>query len=131
MAETLTVVPAQWSDEAGVVLVRAVGADTLPDIKHQVENGASLFHVVDRAGQTVGYYVLRVDFDMRGAEGVVVAGAGRAGMDLLDLLLPSIEKQFSGCYAVRVHTTRPGVVKKLVAHGYGATELTVRKKING
>jgi len=43
--------------------------------------------------------------------------------------LPMVERQFKGCATVRIHTDRPGMVKKLLALGYGEPEMIVRKKI--
>lgn len=127
----MTIDPAVWSDDAGQVLAAAVSHASVEDIRRQVEAGAALFQVTAK-GAVVGYYVLRVDKLSAGCEGVLVAAAGRIpGVDLTAALVPVIERQFIGCVSMRVHTNRPGLVKKLAAQGYGGAEIVVRKRLNG
>ena len=127
--EALTIREATWSEAAQVALTDAapyLGGEGLLD---EYRRGARLFEVV-HLGRAVAYYLLRVDHVFDGPEGVIMAAAGGLqGVDLTASVLPAIEKQFVGCVAVRIHTARAGLAKKLAAQGYGAGEIVLRKKL--
>jgi hypothetical protein len=129
MAE-IQVIRVEWSETAGQVLADAVPFGTPADLERQVrEEGAQLFEVIAEGGR-VGFYLLRIDRSAVGCEGVLVAGAGALqGVDLIATLIPIIEKQFRGCAAMRVHTARPGLARKLARQGYGAGEIVLRKNL--
>lgn len=122
--------PVDWSDDAARVLARAVPFAAVADLMRQIdEAGARLFEVIAESGR-VGFYLLRVDRTANGAEGVIVAAAGGlGGVDLVELILPAIEKQFIGCGVVRIHTARPGLAKKLSRVGYTSGEIVLRKTL--
>lgn len=123
----LTVEAVAWCEEAGEMLADSLfSAANVAELKAQAEAGAVLFRV-HRDGKTAAYYLLRVD----GREGVLVAAAGRDEIDLTAAVLPHIERQFIGCEGLRIHTGRPGLVRKLAALGYGGVEFVLRKKLNG
>lgn len=127
--QRLTFKLVEWSKRAADLLENAVPYITVHDLELQVINGASLFEISEDSGLIVGYYVLRIDYGPRGGEGVIVAAAGSIpGVDLVALTLPTIEKQFNGCYSIRIHTARAGLVRKLLHQGYGAAEIVLRKK---
>lgn len=123
--------PAEWSEEAGAVLAPAIPYGSVSDLEMQIKHeGAKLFEVIAENAGRVGFYVLRIDKNASGFEGVIVAGAGSLrGVDLVELVVPAMEKQFMGCASVRVHTARPGLAKKLAGMGYGAGEIVLRKKL--
>lgn len=128
-AQEITVQAVPWSDDAEAALSLACGTVwhiSVDTLGRRVAEGAALFQVIAE-GAVVGYYVLAVDGD----EGVLLAAAGRVnGVDLTDCLMPIIEAQFVGCASLRVHTSRPGLVKKLVKnHGYNGVEIVVRKAL--
>lgn len=125
----LVVTPADWCPEAADMLERAKGCASITDLKIQVLTGARLFKVIDEVGKTVGYYILRIDQDAQGYEGVLVAAAGRAEVDLTAIVVPLAESQCTGCYSFRIHTARAGLSKKLVQMGYEGAELVMRKKL--
>lgn len=126
--ETLKVSAAEWSEEAAQVLAPSVPFGSVHDLAGQVESGAAVLFAVERGGKRVGFYILRIDQTASGAEGVLVAGAGRDDFDLTANLLPHIETQFHGCRAIRIHTARPGLARKLTTkNGYGAAEMVLRK----
>lgn len=106
----------------------APAVDSLPAIAAQAENGAPLFRVA-ADGEAIGYYLLRVDYLPEGAEGVIVAAAGRPGFDLAEMCLPYIEGQFKGCKSLRVHTARPGLVRKLAGVGWRPMEFVMKKDL--
>lgn len=130
MDQEIKVIRSEWSEEAGRVLADAVPFAGAGDLERQVkEEGAELFEVIAEGGR-VGFYMLRVDRSAQGCEGVLVAGAGALhGVDLTAVLIPHIEQQFRGCHAMRVHTARPGLAKKLARQGYGSGEIVLRKKL--
>lgn len=123
----VTLKPVSWSDKAALILAPSVPYASVEDLRGQVEAGAVLFEV-SRQGEVIGFYILRVDCTASGAEGVLVAAAARDEMDLTANLLPHIERQFEGCRAIRIHTARPGLAKKLATRaGYDAAEIVLRK----
>lgn len=118
--------PAAWSAHAAGVLSEVGNAD---DYKAQVKRGAKLFRVSEGENE-IGFYLLRVDKNPSGAEGVLVAAVGRdKNNDLTEVILPVIERQFFGCKSIRIHTQRPGLAKKLSRAGYGAAEMVLRKPL--
>lgn len=126
-SKELTVAAVAWCDEAAAVLSAAVSCPVV-ELQQQAEAGAVLFRVT-KGGDLVGYYLLRVDRTSEGAEGVILAGAGKDGLDLLIRIMPHIERQFVGCYGVRVHTERPGMARQLAKMGYRSGEIVMRKKL--
>lgn len=125
--KALTVTPGNWTDAADEYIGRALVDASPAEVRAQVEAGARLFYVY-AADELIGCYVLRVDRTATGCEGVVVAGGGdHCGVDLVAVLLPVMESQFSGVDSLRVHTSRPGMVRHLLRAGYRATELVFRK----
>jgi hypothetical protein len=126
--QALKVEPARWGDEAETVLASAVYHVSIGELKSQYKRGAKLFKVSRENGQTVGFYLLRIDKNADGCEGVLVAAAGKdLEFDLTAAVLPVIEGQFIGCAVLRIHTARPGLAKKLAAVGYEPQEIVLRK----
>lgn len=117
-----------WSDEAAAHLAAAVIHVSVSELAAQVAAGAVLFRVSDDVG-LIGFYVLRVDHTADGAEGVLVAASGRAGFDITATLVPHVERQFIGCKTMRVHTSRPGMARKLARQGYAGAEIILRKSL--
>lgn len=127
--QALTICRANWTEEAARVLAPSIPFGSAEDLREQVAAGACLFQV-ERAGDLVGFYVLRIDQSASGAEGVLVAAAARDETDLTASLLPHIERQFIGCKTIRIHTARPGLARKLATRGgYGAAEIIMRKSL--
>lgn len=126
----LTLRPAPWSADAERLIATALQHATPAEIRRQVESGESVLYQVAR-GQHVGaVFVLRVDHDADGSEGVIVAAAGGVrGVDLTAELLPHVERLFSNCRAVRIHTARPGMARKLGRAGYRLAEIVLTKEI--
>ena len=130
MAAQVEIRRAEWSEAAARTLADAIPFGTPEDLRRQIDiEGAQLFEVIAERGR-VGFYLLRVDRSAEGCEGVLVAGAGALhGVDLIAAIVPQIERQFRGCYGMRVHTARPGLARKLAKLGYGAGEIVLRKKL--
>lgn len=126
----LTVAPAAWNDTAAALLLRAVDSkrEHLADLRATVESaGAALFHVL-AGDRIVGAVVLRVDRFASGAQGVIVAAAGRLpGVRLADLL-PHFEGRMTGVDSIRIHTRRQGMVRLLRRAGYRAAETVMVKE---
>lgn len=118
-----------WCDEAAAMLAQAITCGSVESLRVQLEAGATLFRVESDGGETLAYYLLRVDRMPDGDEGVLVAAAGRADFDLTATLLPHIERQFVGCATIRVHTSRRGVARKLAWQGYRDGEIVLRKAL--
>lgn len=121
----------KWTPEVEAMITSALTTATLDDVKAQVEQGAALFVVQDDDAETVCAFVLRIDRFATYDEGVVVAAGGNApGVDLTAVVMPWIEKRFTGCKSLRIHTERVGLVKKLVRQGYTGVEYVVKKELN-
>lgn len=125
----VTIKPAPWSAESAMWLTLALQHATVADLRAQVEAGAALF-AVESSGRMVGAFVLRLDQTAQGAEGVIVAAGGNLpGFDFTADLLPHVEDLFSGVVAIRIHTARPGMARKLAAAGYLPREVVFSKVI--
>lgn len=119
-----------WSQEAADWLSEAVRPQHLVGLQHQVEQGIAVLFYVWLQDELCGAFVLRIDQNGPVQEGVICAAAGDLkGFDLMATILPVIEAKFSGCSAVRYHTSNPAVARKMARHGYGADEIVCRKGI--
>lgn len=124
----LTLSPAAWCADAERLIATALQHATPAEIRSQVESGAAVLYRVMQGGRMGAVFVLRVDHDADGSEGVIVAAAGGVrGVDLTAAVLPHIERMFIGCRAVRIHTARPGLARKLAAAGYRPAEIVLTK----
>lgn len=120
----------EWCDEAEQMLLAAANHCSIDDIKNQVFlDDAQLFRV--STGEVlIGYYVLRIDQLFDHSEAVIVAAAGRNELiDLTMTVCPAIENQVVNCKFIRIHTSRPGLIKKLSAIGYAPQEFVMRKAL--
>lgn len=128
--QTLTLEAGAWGPQADRLIATAHQHATTAEIRHQVEcQGARLFYV--KAGEAiVGAFVLRVDHTPEGSEGVIVSGAGSVpGLDLIGLCMPAIESLFRGVRAIRFHTARPALARRMAMQGYEAAEIVCRKEM--
>lgn len=125
--KVLIIAPAAWGEMLAAMLAACFTAPgALATVGAQVEDGRALAFTVDYCGEIVAAFVLRVE----GAEGVIVAAAGRLdGVDLIPALLPHIEDRFTGCRAIRFHTERPGLARLMAAAGYVGQEVVMRKEL--
>lgn len=124
----LTIRPAPWSADAERLIATALQHATPAEIRRQVEAGIAELYQVMRGDRIGAVFVLRVDHDADGSEGVIVAAAGGVrGVDLTGAVLPHIERMFINCRAVRIHTARPGLARKLGQAGYRAAEIVLKK----
>jgi len=128
-SEALTVEPAEWSAAVAAHLAAAETPEALEDLRIQVQCGDARAFRVRKGGVDVGAYVLRIDETPTGNDGVLLSGAGSAGVDLTAALIPYIENQFQGVDAIRVPTNRPGLVRKLRAQGYETAAIVMRKEL--
>lgn len=127
--QKLSIEPGQWGPDAERLLPLALQHATINEIKSQVENGASLFHV-KQAGAVVAAFILRVDHTVEGSEGVIVAAAGKLkGGDLMASCMHAIESLFTGCKSIRFHTARPAVARKMAMLGYKPAEIVCTKQL--
>lgn len=119
-----------WNDEAEKALTISSLNCSVLDIKKQViKDLASLFQISIKS-EIVGYYVLRVDELVEGNEGVILAMACvNKGFDMTAILDPVVSQQFKNCIAMRVHTARAGLVKKLDKLGWMAQEFVMKKAL--
>lgn len=126
----LTLEAGPWCEKATELLAPALPFVGVESVRDQVQAGVAVLFYVMHEGEKVGAYVSRVDHAGDIAEGVIVAAGGKLrGVDLAPLILPEAEKQFRGVSAIRIHTARPGLVRRLVAAGYGPQEFVMRKEI--
>lgn len=115
--------PGEWTPFASEQMQRACLHATPEQLQAQHRAGAALFYVMD-GEKPVGCYLLRRD----GTEGVVIGAAGDgAGVDLISAILPVIEGQLSDCASIRIHTSRPGMIRRLTHAGYEAREMVLCK----
>lgn len=134
----LIVAPAVWRPEHAALLERALTdpMETTETLRREVSaERAVLLEVTDAAtGELVGAAVLRIEERELGREGVIAAtgGARGCGARLLDLL-PHLERRLvaEGCIALRVHPTRPGMLRFCLAQGYQPREWVLGKLVNG
>lgn len=127
--KVLTIEPAAaWSVEAEYLTAQALQHASTAEVRAQVEQGgARLFHVLHE-GAIIGAYVLRIDYTADGDEGVIVtASGGVPGVDLIASILSTIEQQLKGCRAIRFHTARTALARRMHALGYDASEIVCRK----
>lgn len=129
--EVLTIAPARWCAEAERLLAASVlraPCFTVEDYRRQVEDDpdCNLYRVAAGA-ELVGYVILRVVRQAGGAEGEILAAAGRLrGADLTRDVLPKLLGMFRGVQGYRISTARTGLVKKLMAAGWRQTHATLR-----
>ena len=132
--ETLTLERAQWSDEAATFLARSCRKTPLVTPQDYrdllaVDPRARLYRGVV-GDRTVAYGILRVVHFSGGAEGEIVAVAGRLpGVDLVDAFLPALEAELPNVVCFRFTTARRGLVEKMRRHGYYVTHVTLRKLV--
>lgn len=130
----LTIAEAAWSAEAGAMLeaaLRGVPCFTAADFELELERNPDcrLYRVAERdSGELVGFVVLRIERYQGGAEGVLLAAAGRlGGAQLYGQVLPALESLFTGVKSFRADPCRAGAIRHLLAAGYLPTHVTMRK----
>ena len=123
----------RWSKDAERILARSCKwfpLATVEDYRRVLESDSSagLYRLDDANGQAIGFAILKVEQFSQGAEGVILACAANApGVDLIGLLLPTLEGLFVGVSSFRVTTARPGLIRKLSKHGWQQTHAVMRK----
>ncbi|SOD41607.1 hypothetical protein [Nitrosovibrio sp. Nv4] len=126
-SDAIRLVPGPWSHDAEYWLGRVDQDATLADLKRQSEAGLCQVVYVERGGAVAGAVLLRIDVTSSGPQGVMVAAAG--ALELMPVCMPYLEKMFQGVSSIRIHTARPGLVRKLTAMGYKPTEMVLRKEV--
>jgi len=91
-------------------------------------NGA-VFYRVRANGEPVAFFVVRIDEGNGRKEARITLAHGRAGFDLVAVVMPIIEAMFSACDSISLQTRRAGLVKKLHAAGYATAAVTLRKEL--
>lgn len=125
----ISIAAGQWGQDVEPWLAQALATATLQDLRNQVQAGAVLFRVL-HAGATVGAFLLRVDDTPQGKEGVIVAAAAALdGVDMIATVMPIIESRFQGVRAIRYHTRKPALVRKMARLGYMAQEVICVKAV--
>jgi len=130
----LTISPATWCDQAAAMLattIRGAPCYTVGDMRAEIAaGGAKLYSVTADTGELVGYVVMKIEHYEGGAEGVIVAGAGRLmGARLFREVLPALERMFTGVRSIRVDACRGGSLRELMRQGYKPTHAIVRKTV--
>lgn len=131
-AVSLTIAPAAWSGDAEHLLHQANEGAALQDVRDQVQAGtARLFLLAESASAApCGAFVLRIDQTATGPQGVIVSAAGqRAGVNMIEAVLPHIEGLFQGVRSIRYHTRNPALARRLAARGYAPAEIVSVKHL--
>lgn len=79
----------------------------------QIAASGDVYRIV-QDGQAVAAYVMEWD----GLVAWVTAFGGRAGVDLVAVLVAVLDRQAERAYEVRFRTERRGLVRKVLRHGY-------------
>lgn len=90
--------------------------------------GGNFFRVF-ADGVPVLFYVLHMRVRGERREAEITLAHGRAGFDLVEHVLPVIERQCAHCHALRIETRRPGLMKKLERAGYARASVILRKEL--
>lgn len=82
-------------------------------------------------GVPVLFYVIELREGRAGREAEITLAHGRADVDLVDAVLPLIERQAkaAGCQRMRIETRRAGLMKKLERVGYAKASVILRKEL--
>jgi hypothetical protein len=121
---------AAWTPAHEALIALALCTASIADMREQTDNGAVLFEALDEEGALCAAFILRVDRQVDRTVGVVVAcGGNLPGTDLTATLMPHMEQRFIGCDAVRIHTARPGLLRKLGGMGYATAEIIFEKAL--
>lgn len=120
-----------WGADVEPWLAQALATSTMQDLKKQHQDGAVLFRVLSE-GQTVGAFLLRIDDEPTGKQGVIVAAAAAlGGVDMVHTVVPIIESRFVGIASIRFHTQSRALVRKMQALGYAQQEFICVKPVQG
>ena len=127
--------PQAWTPELLAEVDIAFGTHTKSDTSRGLMAPAECvaggtFCRVYRDGEPVAWYVLRGHKHAHGTEAEIALAYGGADFDLVDGVLPLIERQCAAFDAIRIETCRPGLIKKLKRIGYGVEAVTLRKRGN-
>lgn len=124
--------PIKWcSDAAQKFAPLMTCLHGIAGLREDVICGSAVLYSVRIDAEQVGYFVGRVDILAGGNEYVLIvaAGANPRRVSLVDLILPQVEElaRRKDCKAIRIHSTRPGLIKKMVKRGYSAREIVFSK----
>lgn len=124
----------EWSPQISAWLEKAIRHDptmTVRTLEALCDNGDAALYEVVSGDVVVAAGVFRVDVQELGDDLVIVAAGGKLpGYSLIRSLLPHLEKIFTTCRWVRVHTARRGMIKELSKLGYKGREVVMAKEIN-
>lgn len=132
MEKSLSLHRARWCEPAERAL-REVASSPVCSIavrrRAVQENREALFAVTADA-EIVGWFVVRVEAMEAADEAVVVAAAGALpGVSLMRSIVPLLDDLAAalGCASLRVHSTRPGMLRELTGLGWQPVETVYRK----
>ncbi len=133
MASRYEVVPMLWDTDRLAEVEAAFAnhgkSDTAQGMRSAtegIEAGVFVRLLVD--GAPVGFYVLTPIQHANATEAEISLAYGFAETDLVDVFLPFIELQCAAFDAIKFQTCRPGLIKKMKAHGYRMDSVTMRKR---
>lgn len=125
--QEINVCPIQW-DAHAIKHLEGVGGCSAEFYRQLQETENVTFYAVLENLCRVATVVLRLeDHGNHHTEAVLVAAGGKARSNLTLLALPLFERiaRLSGARSFRLHTERPGLIRKLAARA-GEHELSVR-----
>lgn len=126
----LTLTRGAWGPDSAAWVARAVQQASVEDLRREVAAGSAQLWEVRDGDAVRAVFLLRVEHNAAGSEGVILAAAGGVpGVDLTRQVLPHVERLFLNCRSVRIHTARPGLARKLAGMGYEPAEIVLVKEL--
>ncbi|MBC7367166.1 MAG: hypothetical protein H7343_10220 [Undibacterium sp.] len=106
--------------------------DFVEFLRGKVVRGEASVCDIETASGVVGFGVYSVSKFGTARELLVIAAIGsRDKTDITAEVMPELETlaRANDCASIRFHTMRPGLVKKVTAHGYRVAEMILRKTL--
>lgn len=125
--EKVRIVPIVWDETAEIHLAKIDNPTPVSWYQNEVYCGRLAVFGIFYDGHRRATVCTRNE----GGEFVIVAAAGRADFDLTSKILPLFEiiAHFNNCQTMRLHTARPGLVKKAEKMDWNFQEFVMRKEL--
>lgn len=103
----------------------------LDSLKSRTESGLLTHHAVMQDGKRIGFVLTAIESGSNAKELVIVASYIQPGANASDdLSACEAIARAENCDSIRIHTVRPGLVRKLTQnHGFRLSEVILRKTL--